>query len=114
MFSFVLLISLFASSLPAVTAGAACSPVQAVSENCCSTTCPWNTETRSVSCCNISTDTSGARLLSSMPTPAVEPPAVTMVRLRSVVSIFSPLQFDWLRDLYLNIDPLSLLCSRQI
>jgi hypothetical protein len=114
MLSFALLILLFASSLPSITASTACSPVQAVSENCCSTTCPWNAENRTVSCCNISTDTSSARLLSSMPTPAVEPPAVTMVRLRSVVSIFSPLQFDWLQDLYLNLDPLSLLCSRQI
>jgi hypothetical protein len=115
MLSFVLLISLFAGSLPAITASVACSPVQALSENCCSSNCPWKSETRAAaSCCKISTDRSSARLLSSMPTPAVEPPTVTMVRLKSPLSVFSPLQSDWHRDLSPHLDPLALLCSRQI
>jgi hypothetical protein len=49
-----------------------------------------------------------------MPTPAVEPPAAIMVLLRSAVSISAPLHFDLHRDIYLNLDSLSLLCSRQI
>jgi hypothetical protein len=114
MFSFVLLILLFVSSIPAITTGAPCSPAQAVSGNCCSTTCPSNSETAPVSCCSISSDTPRARLLSSVPAPAVEPPIITMTRLKSAVSIDSPLQFGWHQDFYLNLDPLSLLCSRQI
>jgi hypothetical protein len=67
-----------------------------------------------VTCCNIPNDTSSARLSSSTPTPTLEPPAVVMVRLRSTLSTSSPLQLDRLSDFYLTLDPLSLLCSRQI
>jgi hypothetical protein len=67
-----------------------------------------------VTCCNISNDTSSARLSSSTPTPTLEPPAVVMFRLRPALSTCSSLQMDRLSDFSLNLDPLSLLCSRQI